>query len=108
MNMGCMHLTPSSPALSVPAHVEMMGLIGGGNNPMVGACRRGCRGIGGDEALAPFSALRLSRRWRDFGVDDKLSAHHGKVHGLGLLGYTCQGQFEEDAGYLPSARRPRR
>ena len=29
-----MHETPLSS--SVPAHVEMMGLIGAGNNPMVG------------------------------------------------------------------------
>ena len=35
--MGRMYPMHSSQDLPVPAHVEMMGLIGMGNNPMVGA-----------------------------------------------------------------------
>jgi len=35
---GCMHSDAQfAGSSSVPAHVEMMGLIGMGNNPMVGA-----------------------------------------------------------------------
>ena len=35
--MGCMHSDTQFAGLSsVPAHVEMMGLLGAGNNPMVG------------------------------------------------------------------------
>ena len=35
--MGCMHSDAQfAGSLSVPAHVEMMGFLGIGNNPMVG------------------------------------------------------------------------
>ena len=37
MNEFLAQMKPHSNSLSFPAHVEMMGLIGMGNNPMVGA-----------------------------------------------------------------------
>ena len=54
--MGRMHSDAQfAGSSSVPAHVEMMGLIGMGNNPMVGAHRGGIRGGSrGDEGIRAF------------------------------------------------------
>ena len=54
--MGRMHSDAQfAGSSSVPAHVEMMGLIGMGNNPMVGGFRRrcGCRAGRYDEIIGP-------------------------------------------------------
>ena len=55
--MGRMHSDAQfAGSSSVPAHVEMMGLIGMGNNPMVGAHRRrGGRCRGSQQVIHPFS-----------------------------------------------------
>ena len=92
---------------SVPAHVEMMGLIGMGNNPMVGCdgCLRGCRERGFEitilkkrELLAPF--FDADCRKVQAQICSRPSIYHKQVFRNPLFGQVGVNQPDKDGAAL--------